>query len=156
VPLDPVTWIELALVSVTVSVTVCPEVMLLELAVIETVGTAAEALAAKTEIATKVSKRVREEKVFTWACLRRLVHVPDCALGGEVVPAGVRPPRAGYERWTDTKPFDACSLLKGSNPNHCTVVTKARCPRFQEQVLCRVAKSHAEALISRWPVITNE
>jgi hypothetical protein len=56
VPFDPVTWIEAAFFSVTVSVTVCPEVMLLELAWMETVGTAAEAVAAKTDIATKVRK----------------------------------------------------------------------------------------------------
>jgi hypothetical protein len=69
VPFDPVTWIEAALVSVTVRVTCCPAVMLLELALIETVGTAAAALAAKTEIATKVRNRIREGIVFTWACL---------------------------------------------------------------------------------------
>jgi len=84
--LDPVTWIEAALVSVTVRVTVCPEVMLFELALMETVGTAAEAMVAKNEIATKVRKRVREGIDFTGACLEGLVHVPDCALGGEVVP----------------------------------------------------------------------
>ena len=70
--MDPVTWIEAALVSVTVSVTVCPEVMLLELALIETVGTAAAALVAKTETATKGRKRikrVREGIDFTGACL---------------------------------------------------------------------------------------
>jgi hypothetical protein len=67
--LDPVTWIEAALVSVTVSVTVCPEVMLLELALIETVGTAAEAVVAKTATATKVRKCLREEIGFTAACL---------------------------------------------------------------------------------------
>jgi len=88
VPFDPVTWTEAALATVTVRVSVCPEVIVLELALIEIVGTAAEAVAAKTEIATKVSKRVRERIVFTWACLRGLVHVPDCALEGEVVPAG--------------------------------------------------------------------
>ena len=67
--MDPVTLMEAALVSVTVRVTVCPEVMLLELALIETVGTAAAALAAKNEIATKDTKRVRERICFTWACL---------------------------------------------------------------------------------------
>lgn len=38
VPLDPVTRTEAALVSVTVKVSDCPDEMLLELAVIETVG----------------------------------------------------------------------------------------------------------------------
>lgn len=38
VPLDPVTLTEAVLVSVTVKVTDCPDVMLVELAVIETVG----------------------------------------------------------------------------------------------------------------------
>jgi len=63
---------EAALVSVTVRVTVCPEVMLLELALIETVGTAAAALAANTEIATKGRKRLKRLKQgrrFTGACL---------------------------------------------------------------------------------------
>ena len=69
VPLDPVTWIEAALVSVTVRVSVCPDVMLLELAVIETVGTDAAALAANAEIATKVRRCARDGKVFTGACL---------------------------------------------------------------------------------------
>jgi hypothetical protein len=53
VPLDPVTWIDAALVSVTVRVSVCPDEMLLELALIETVGTEAAALAANTETTTK-------------------------------------------------------------------------------------------------------
>ena len=72
VPFDPVTWIEAALVSVTVRVTVCPEVMLFELALIETVGTAAAAMAAKIEIATKGRKRIKRIRggiVFTGACL---------------------------------------------------------------------------------------
>ena len=64
--MDPVTWIEAALVSVTVRVTVCPEVMLFELALMETVGTAAEAMVAKNEIATKVKRRFREGTDFTW------------------------------------------------------------------------------------------
>ena len=96
-PFAPVTLIEAAFVSVTVSVTVCPAVMEFELAFIETVGSAAEALAVKTEIATKGSKRVREESSFTWACLRGLVHVPDGALGGEGVPADKRPPAPGTD-----------------------------------------------------------
>jgi hypothetical protein len=53
VPLDPVTWIDAALVSVTVRVSVCPDEMLLELALIETMGTEAAALAANTETTTK-------------------------------------------------------------------------------------------------------
>jgi hypothetical protein len=53
VPLDPVTWIDAALVSVTVRVSVCPDEMLLELALIETVGTEAAALAANIETTTK-------------------------------------------------------------------------------------------------------
>jgi hypothetical protein len=69
VPLDPVTWIDAALVSVTVRVSVCPDEMLLELAVIETVGTAAAALVAKTETTTKERKRMRDRIVFTGACL---------------------------------------------------------------------------------------
>lgn len=68
-PLDPVTWIEAALVSVTVRVSVCPDEMLLELAVIETVGTAAAALAAKAETATKVRKGARDGIVFTGGLL---------------------------------------------------------------------------------------
>jgi len=59
VPFDPVTWIEPAFVSVTVRVTVCPELMLFELALIATVGTAADALVADTEIATKVKRDAR-------------------------------------------------------------------------------------------------
>lgn len=68
-PFDPVTWIDAALVSVTVRVSVCPDEMLLELAVIETVGTAAEALVAKTETTTKERMRMRDRIVFTGACL---------------------------------------------------------------------------------------
>jgi len=69
VPFDPVTWIDAAFVSVTVKVTVCPEVMLLELALIATVGTAAAAVAADTDSATKVIKRLKEGIGFTGACL---------------------------------------------------------------------------------------
>lgn len=71
-PFDPVTWTEAALATVTVNVAVCPEVMLLELALIEMVGAAAEALAAKNEIATKGRRRIKRIRggiVFTWACL---------------------------------------------------------------------------------------
>jgi hypothetical protein len=60
-----VTWIEAALVSVTVSVSVCPAEMVLELALMETVGTAAAALVAKAVIATKVRKETREGIFFT-------------------------------------------------------------------------------------------
>jgi len=45
---------EAAPVSVTVRVSVCPEVMLLALALIETVGTAATALVESAESTTKV------------------------------------------------------------------------------------------------------
>ena len=41
-PFEPVTWIDAALVSVTVSVSDCPDEILLELAVIETVGAPVE------------------------------------------------------------------------------------------------------------------
>ena len=85
-PLDPVTWIDAALVSVTVRVTVCPEEMLLELALIETVGTAAAALVAKTETATKVRYGAGKGINFKGACLRVGSRMPDCALEGEVVP----------------------------------------------------------------------
>jgi hypothetical protein len=56
---------EEALVSVTVKVSVCPDEMLLEPALIETVGTAAAALAAKAETATRVRKGTRDGIVFT-------------------------------------------------------------------------------------------
>ena len=46
-PLLPVTWIDAALDSVTVRVSDCPAEMLLELAVMETTGVEAAALAAK-------------------------------------------------------------------------------------------------------------
>ena len=69
VPLDPVTRIEAALVSVTVRVAVCPEEMVLGLAVIETVGAEAAALAVNTETATKVRIGAREEIVFTGPAL---------------------------------------------------------------------------------------
>ena len=65
VPFDPVTWMEAALVSVTVRVSVCPDEMVLELAVMETVGAEAAALVAKAEIATKVRKGTRDGGVFT-------------------------------------------------------------------------------------------
>jgi len=81
-----VTWIEAALVSVTVRVTVCPELMLFELALIATVGSAAAVVAAKTGIATKVSKNLRERNCFTGPAFLGLVRVPDSALEGEVFP----------------------------------------------------------------------
>ena len=56
VPLDPVTRIEAALVSFTIRVSDCPEEMLLELALIETVGMEAAALAAKAETKTKARR----------------------------------------------------------------------------------------------------
>jgi hypothetical protein len=65
VPLEPVTWIEAALDSVTVSVSDCPAEILLELAVMETVGMDAAALLANAEIASKVSKGARDGIVFT-------------------------------------------------------------------------------------------
>ena len=71
-PFDPVTWTEAALATVTVRVSVCPEVMLLELALIDMVGTAAAALAAKIETATKGRKRIKRIRggiVFTGTCL---------------------------------------------------------------------------------------
>jgi hypothetical protein len=127
-------------------VTVCPEVMLLELALIETVGTAAAALAAKNETANKGRKRVRRIRkgiVFTWACLRGLVHLPDCALEGEVFPAGWRPSHAGYDSRTDPKTFDAAEVQKGSNPDHCIVVTSRRTPWLRIEVLFCLSNPHS-------------
>lgn len=105
VPFDPVTLMEAAFVSVTVSVAVCPDAMLFELALIDTVGTAAEALAAKTDIATKGRKRVREGSIFTGACLNGscIARLRSGGRGGSGWSASVR---AGT-KWTDTKPFDA-------------------------------------------------
>ena len=64
VPLLPVTWIDAALDSVTVRVSDCPAEMLLELAVMETVGVAAAALAAKAEIARKLRMGARNGNAF--------------------------------------------------------------------------------------------
>ena len=69
VPLEPVTWIEAALDSVTVNVSDCPAEILLELAVMETVGTEAAALLANAEIASKVRRGARDGIVFKEACL---------------------------------------------------------------------------------------
>ena len=79
-PLEPVTWIEAACVSVTLRVTVCPEEMLFELALIETVGTDAEAPAANVEIATKARNGAREgPKDFI--IVSQNVHFPDLRSG---------------------------------------------------------------------------
>ena len=83
-PFDPVTWIEAALVSVTVRVSLCPEVMLAEPALIETVGTAAAAPAANAEIATQVTKGAKEEIIFTEACLLMILKF----YGAVLVPGG--------------------------------------------------------------------
>ena len=72
--MDPVTRIEAALVSVTVRVAVCPEEMVLGLAVIETVGAEAAALAVNTETATKVRIGAREGIVFTGPALILLIR----------------------------------------------------------------------------------
>ena len=119
VPFDPVTWIEAALVSVTVRVTVCPDVMLLELALMDTVGTAAEALAVKADIGTKVRKTRREgPKDFISS---HDVHSSRFALWCEVSRQGIS---AQMDRgWTDIRTFDAVYMKKGSNPKRCTVVT---------------------------------
>lgn len=53
-----------ALVSLTVKVSDCPDVMLLELEVMETVGTAAAAEVASAAIATKARRDARDEYVF--------------------------------------------------------------------------------------------
>lgn len=63
-PLLPVTEIDAALDSVTVRVSDCPAEMLLELAVMETVGMAAAALAAKVEIARKLRKGAKDGNAF--------------------------------------------------------------------------------------------
>ena len=63
-PSEPATWIEAALVSVTVSVSDCPAEMLLELALMDTVGMAAAALPATAETTTKVRRDRSDEIVF--------------------------------------------------------------------------------------------
>ena len=63
-PLDPVTLIDAALDSVTVRVSVCPDEMLLELAVIETVGVEAFALLANVEIARNTKRDAKDGKFF--------------------------------------------------------------------------------------------
>jgi len=62
--LDPVTWMEAALVSVTVSVSDWPAEMLLELALMETVGTEAAALLANAKTARKLRSGARDGNVF--------------------------------------------------------------------------------------------
>lgn len=57
--MDPVTWIEEAFVSVTVSVSDCPAEMLLEPAVMETVGVEAAALAENADKAREVKTHTR-------------------------------------------------------------------------------------------------
>lgn len=69
-PFDPVTWIDAALVSVTVSVSDCPAEIDGDCAVMETVGTAAEAFRgriAATE--NKARKEHNEVNLFTGAAL---------------------------------------------------------------------------------------
>jgi hypothetical protein len=133
VPFDPVTWIEAALVSVTVRVTVCPDVMLLELALMDTVGTAAEALAVKADTATKVKKTRREgPKDFISS---HDVHSSRYALWCEVSREGSLRPKGLDSGWTDTRTFDAAYIKKGSNPEQCTVVTTKQQDPRREQVL---------------------
>lgn len=109
--MDPVTWIEAAFVSVTVSVTVCPELMLFELAWMATVGTPANAVAADTEIATKVKNDARKGKCFTGPALVALAFA-RLRSGGRGVPAGLAAIPTGYEYWTDTRLLDALSMWK--------------------------------------------
>lgn len=73
-PLDPVTWIEEAFVSVTVSVADCPAEMLLELAVMETVGAEAAALAANAENARKVRRGANDGNAFIMPALSCLLN----------------------------------------------------------------------------------
>jgi hypothetical protein len=55
---------EAALVSVTVRVSDCPAEMLLELALIETVGMEAAALLANADIARRVTRVAKDGRVF--------------------------------------------------------------------------------------------
>jgi len=98
VPLDPVTWIEAAFVSVTVRVSVCPEEMLLELAWIETVGRAA-ALAENAEIATKVRKGPKDFILSQDLHSSRLRSGARCSRSGSLRPK--------FPGWTDTTALDA-------------------------------------------------
>ena len=104
VPFEPVTWIEAALVSVTVRVTCCPDVMLLELALIETVGSAAEALAVKVNTPTKVKNdAIKGPKRFISS---RDVHSSRFALWCDVSRVGSL--RPGLQKgWTGTRALDA-------------------------------------------------
>lgn len=88
VPFDPVTWIEAALLSVTVRVTVCPEVMLLELALIATVGTAAAALAVRIEIAAK-GRRTARNGPKDFMSSHRTCILPDLRSGARCSREGV-------------------------------------------------------------------
>lgn len=63
-PLDPVTLIEAALVSFTVKVSDCPAEMVLELAVMETVGSDAAALLANKDIARNPERGTRDRRLF--------------------------------------------------------------------------------------------
>ena len=94
--MDPVTRMEPAFVSVTVRVTVCPEVMLLELAVIETVGTAAAALAANTESATKRKKTCWKGNCFHRGPALGLVHCQIALWGARWSRLDCARPCAGY------------------------------------------------------------
>ena len=149
IPLDPVTWIEAALVSVTFRVMLCPEEMLLELAVIETVGAAALALGAKVEIETKARRTAgKGPKDFISS---HDVHSSRFALWREFSPIGKSPPRP--KGWTGTNAFDAAFVEKGSNPYRCTVVTSAPHQQFQAREnpgenpgVCR-ARSHPQQLV---------
>ena len=60
---------EPALVAVTVRVSDCPAEMLVEPAVMETVGTEAAALAANAEIASKARIGAKDGTAFMGACL---------------------------------------------------------------------------------------
>lgn len=63
-PFDPVTCTEPALDAATVKVSACPAEMLLELAVMETVGREAAALVADAEIAKNVVRDAKDGKNF--------------------------------------------------------------------------------------------
>jgi hypothetical protein len=71
--LDPVTWMDAALVSVTVSVSDWPAEMLLELALMETVGTEAAALLANAKTARKLRSGARDENAFMGPALSEFI-----------------------------------------------------------------------------------
>jgi hypothetical protein len=73
VPLDPVTCTEAALDAATFSESDCPAEMLLELAVMETEGTEAVALAANAEIARKLRRRANDGRAFMGPALCRFI-----------------------------------------------------------------------------------